>query len=71
MMPNRAQFLFCIPTVMELGYLDMDKRIILIWIVSKWGMTAWTGRFRLRVVVGRTECSEQFWGYIKGQEFLD
>jgi len=45
MMPNHAQFLFCIPTMMELGYLDMDKRIILIWIVSKWDMTAWTGRF--------------------------
>jgi len=34
MMPDHAQFLFCIPIMMELGYLDMGQRIILIWIVS-------------------------------------
>jgi hypothetical protein len=33
------------PTMMELGYLDMDQGIILIWIVSKWDITAWTGLF--------------------------
>ena len=44
MMPNRAQFLFGIPNMMELGCLDIDKRIILIWIVSKWDI-AWSGRF--------------------------
>jgi len=45
MMPDCAQFLFCIPIMMELGYLDMDQRIILMWIVSKWDMAAWTGCF--------------------------
>jgi hypothetical protein len=50
---------------------DVDGRIIVRWIFRKWDMGAWTGSIWFRIGTGGGECSNETWGSLKCEEFLD